>query len=199
MARIHKDDVDRYHDYDMHIPTRTVFIGSYIDGDGDEVGINHQIAQRVVKNLHILDTLSADGDKPINVILNSAGGDVLSGMSIYDQITRCKNHVTIMGTGRIMSIAAWIMQAADHRTMTKSSRMMIHTGRMGLPEDHPEINKKWMSQFIKDEEIFENILLEKIRIKKPNFTTSQVKKLMRFDTILTPEQALDLNLIDEIV
>ncbi|HUM41624.1 MAG TPA: ATP-dependent Clp protease proteolytic subunit [Fervidobacterium sp.] len=199
MARIHKDDIDRYHDYDIHVPTRTVFIGSFVDGDGDEVGINHQIAQRTIKNLHVLDSLSSDGDKPINVVLNSNGGDVLSGMAIYDKITQCKNHVTILGTGRIMSISAWIMQAADHRVMTKNSRMMIHTGRMGLPEDHPEINKKWMSQFIKDESIFENILLEKIRIKKPNFTASQVKKLMRFDTILTPDQALDYNLIDEIV
>ena len=103
----------------------------------------------------------------------------------------------IQGYG--MSIAAWILQAADRRVMTKNSRLMIHTGHYTLGYNHPEINKRLVEQFARDEEIFENILLEKIKIKHPDFTKAKIKSMLRFDTILTPEEALNLGLIDEIV
>lgn len=56
-----------------------------------------------------------------------------------------------------------------------------------------------MKQFEKDDEIFENILLEKIRIKHPTFDRKKMKAMLRFDTILMPEEALELGLIDEII
>lgn len=197
--RINRDDVDRFHDYDLYLPTRTIIIRSENTDEDGESGVDSDMAQRAIKNLHILDSMSPSGDQPIMIIMNSPGGDVLHGMSIYDAVTLCKNHVTITINGYGMSIAAWILQAADHRVMTKHSRLMVHTGYMGLSENHPEINKRWMKQFDIDEDEFENILLEKIKIKKPNFTKKNMKEMLRFDTILTPEQALEFNLIDEIV
>jgi len=197
--RINRDDLDKFHDYDLYLPTRTIVIRSEnTDADG-ESGVDSAMAQRAIKNLHILDSMVPTGDKPITIIMNSPGGDVLHGMSIYDAVAACKNHVTIVVTGYGMSIAAWILQAADHRVMTKHSRLMVHTGYIGLAENHPEINKRWMQQFDKDEDEFENILLERIRIKKPNFSKKHIKEMLKFDTILTPEQALEFNLIDEIV
>lgn len=198
--RINRDDIDKFHDYDLYLPTRTVIIRSQgTDVEGGESGVDADMSQRAIKNLHILDSTAPAGDRPITVIMNSQGGDVQHGMSIYDAISTCKNHVTIIINGYGMSIAAWILQAADHRAMTKHSRLMIHTGYMGLTENHPEINKRWMQQFDKDEEEFEKILLDKIKIKKPSFTRKQMKEMLKFDTILTPEQALEYNLIDEIV
>lgn len=197
--RINRDDVDRFHDYDLYLPTRTIILRSENNGEDGESGVDSDMAQRAIKNLHILDSMSPNGDQPIYIIMNSPGGDGLHGMSMYDAISSCKNHITITITGYGMSIAAWILQAADHRIMAKHSRLMIHTGYVGLSENHPEINKRWMKQFDIDEEEFENILLEKIKIKKPNFTKNKMKEMLRFDTIFTPEQALELNLIDEIL
>lgn len=197
--RINRDDLEKFHDYDLYLPTRTLIMRSENTDENGESGVDSAMAQRAIKNLHILDSMTPTGDKPITIIMNSPGGDILHGMSIYDAVASCKNHVTIVVTGYGMSIAAWILQAADHRVMTKHSRLMIHTGYIALSENHPEINKRWMRQFDKDEEEFENILLNKIKIKKPNFTKKQIKELLKFDTILTPEEALEFNLIDEIL
>jgi len=190
MKRSDKDFVDQFYDHGIYVPTRT------IDIMHEEV--TAELAAKVIKALHVLDHSSQAEGKPITILLNSLGGDQGSGMAIYDAITECKNHVTIKAYGAVMSIAAWILQAADHRVMSKNSRMMLHTGQMGLEMNHPEINKRWMEQHEKDELIFEDIILRKIQVKQPKYTKRQVKELLKFDTILTPEQALDLNLIDEI-
>jgi ATP-dependent Clp protease, protease subunit len=190
MKRSDKDFVDQFYDHGIYVPTRT------IDIMHEEV--TAELAAKVIKALHVLDHSSQAEGKPITILLNSLGGDQGSGMAIYDAIIECKNHVTIKAYGAVMSIAVWILQAADHRVMSKNSRMMLHTGQMGLEMNHPEINKRWMEQHEKDELIFEDIILKKIQVKQPKYTKRQVKELLKFDTILTPEQALDLNLIDEI-
>ena len=190
MKRSDKDFVDQFYDHGIYVPTRT------IDIMHEEV--TAELASKVIKALHVLDHSSATEGKPITILLNSLGGDADAGMAIYDAITECKNHVTIKGYGSINSIAAWIFQAADHRIMSKTSRMMLHIGEMGFAMNHPETNKRWMKRYEKDEEIYENILLTKIQVKKPKYTKKQVKEMLKFDTILTPEEALDLNLIDEI-
>lgn len=187
MKRSDKDFVDQFLAYGIYIPTRTIELMTEIDGEA---------ATRTIKNLHILSSISQE--KEITILLNSIGGTQDDGLAIFDAIRECQCPVTIKGSGSIMSTAAWIMQAADIRIMTKNSRMMLHTGQLDLGEGHPEYYKRWVIQFQKDEEIFEDILLEKIRVKKPKFTKKQVKEMLKFDTILTPEEALNYNLIDEV-
>ncbi len=200
MARINKDSLDRFFDYGINVDTRTIYASSIeSDLDGNESGVDSLMCEKLIKGLHVLDKSAPAGDNAITIILNSPGGDSLYGMSCYDAIKLCKNHVTVMIQGYGMSIAAWILQAADRRVMTKNSRLMIHTGHYTLGYNHPEINKRLVEQFARDEEIFENILLEKIKIKHPDFTKAKIKSMLRFDTILTPEEALNLGLIDEIV
>ena len=184
----------------MYIPTRTIYIGSAEHSISEgESGVDGKLAERAIKALHILDLSAPTGDQPISIILNNPGGDTIHGMSIYDSIRMCKNHITVRVQGYGMSIAAWILQAADHRVMTKHSRLMLHAGTYSLPDNHPETNRRWSDYMIKDEEIFETIILEKIRVKHPEYTKKQVKSLLRFDTILMPEAALELGLVDEIV
>ncbi len=190
LKRSDKDLVDQFYDHGLYVPTRTI--------DLLEEEINEHSSTKVIKALHVLDHTSQDRDKPITILINSLGGDQSAGMAIYDAITECKNHVTIKGYGSVMSIAAWIMQAGDHRMMSKNSRMMLHTGQIAFDTDHPENNKRWMKRHDKDERIMEEILLQKIQVKKPKFTKKMVKDLLKFDTILTPEEAIDLNLIDEV-
>ena len=102
--------------------------------------------------------------------------------------------------GHAMSMAALILQAGDSRIMTKNSRIMIHAGSITLPADsHPEMAKRWIDHWAKEGIVFENIILEKIKQKHPKITLKYVRELMKFDRILTSEEALDYNLIDEII
>jgi len=60
MARIIKDDVDRFHDYSIHVPSRTIFMGTenLSEHDFEESGVDTSMAERQIKNLHLLDSIS---------------------------------------------------------------------------------------------------------------------------------------------
>jgi ATP-dependent Clp endopeptidase proteolytic subunit ClpP len=199
MARINKESIDRFYDYDIHVETRTIYMGS-VDNDPEhgESGTDSNMAERVIKGLHILDSSAPSGDKPITVLMNNPGGDVYHGAAIYDAIKACKNHVTIVVYGHAMSMGSIILQAADHRVMQPNSRMMVHYGTWGYT-DHPKIFQKWADESKKFMEWMDSVYMEKIKQKKPNYTRNQLKELCNFDTILTPEEAFELGLIDEIL
>lgn len=190
MARIIKDDIDKFFQYGIDLSTKTLHMDEYVDSE---------LSKSVIKGLHVLDRVKPE--LPITIHMENYGGEEYSGMAIYDYITsgKLKSEVVIEVYGACMSMAAWILQAADTRVMASHARLMVHVGYMGLEENHPEINKRWMKQYEKDEKMFEDILLAKIKEKKPEFTRAKVKKLLLFDTIFTPEEALEHGLIDEIL
>tara|TARA_R100000951_G_scaffold115132_2_gene122231 strand:+ start:16299 stop:17000 length:702 start_codon:yes stop_codon:yes gene_type:complete len=221
-----KDDVDQFMDNDIYLPTRTVYIGSATtDEYGDEGGVDFVMAERVSKTLHILDTYDADarkGEKPINIIMNNPGGDVIHGMGIYDTISNCKNHVTIKVVGHAMSMGSIILQAADKRTMTKNSLIMIHYGYGGF-NAHSKISYQWSKWEKEYDKWMEDMFMEKmkgIKIKLHEYlhlidkdhkcpagnaknklveiTEERLEAMLNFDTIINAEMALKLNLIDEI-
>ena len=192
MAKIVKDDVDRFFDYDVSISTRTIFMGS-VDFDGEN-GVNERMVERVTKALHIMD--QSEGN--ITIFMNNPGGDYYSGFAIYDAIRERKNHVTIKVYGYAMSMGALILQAADDRVLSPNSRVMIHYGYSNLNYDHAITNEKWADQYKKDNVIMEDILLARIKEKHPRFTRKKVKELLKFDTILSPREAIDLGLADRI-
>lgn len=199
MARINKESIDRFYDYDIHVESRTIYMGS-VDNDPEhgESGTDSNMAERVIKGLHILDSAAPAGDRPITILMNNPGGDVYHGIAIYDAVKACKNHITIIVHGHAMSMGSIILQAADHRVMQPNSRMMVHYGTWGH-EDHTRNFQKWAEESQRFMDWMESVYLEKIKQKKPNFTKKQLKELCDFDTILTPEEALELGLADEIL
>lgn len=197
MPRIKRDDIDRFFAYNIDPCTKTLYLGSALTfDDGSEGGVDHELAELVIKGLHVLDL--SRHDDPIKIIMNNPGGDEYHGLAIYDAIKDCQSEVHIKIYGQCMSMGAWVMQAADRRIMSPNSRLMIHVGYMGLDVNHPEINKAWMKQYERDEIVFEDLLLDRIREKHPNYSREQVKKLIMFDAILMPQEAVDLGLADEV-
>lgn len=195
MAKIHRDDTEIFHDYDLHIPSRTIFLGSTGVTDGEEDGVNYLMAERAIKNLHLLDNSS---ENPINIIINSLGGDFIHGQAIYDAVRSCKNRVVIRASGYCMSAASFIMQAGDERLMHENSTMMIHYGSTAFGGDAKNVHK-WVDWSRKGAEWMEKIYLEKIRSAQPEFTKDKLKKMLSHDCILGAEEALNLGLVDGII
>jgi ATP-dependent Clp protease protease subunit len=105
-----------------NLKKRTLYISGEIDSN---------LAHGVIVALESLDV--EDGE--IRIVLNSEGGDELSGYAIYDAITMCKNKVVIDGYGNVLSIAAAIMQAGDIRRMAPNAALLIHNGSTGLSDE----------------------------------------------------------------
>ncbi len=96
---------------------RTIFVSE---------GINSTVAKRVINQL-----LSLEYDKPntpINLYLNSPGGEVNSGFAIYDTIRFLSSDVRIINTGLCASIGTIINIAAkkQHRFTMPNCKFLIH-------------------------------------------------------------------------
>ncbi len=98
------------------LENRTIFISE---------GINPSVAKRVVSQLLTMDTLGHD---PINLFVNSPGGEVNSGFAIYDTIRFIASPVRIINTGLCASIATIINCAAtkENRFTMANCKFLIH-------------------------------------------------------------------------
>ncbi len=195
MAKINRDDVDKFHDYSIYIPKRIIYISSEdYEITGAESGTDGLMAERAIKNLAILEAINSE---PITIIMNNIGGDEYHGLAIYDSIKACKSHVTIIVRGHAMSMGSIILQAADERIMSPNSKMMVHYGTWSF-DGHAKTGQKWAKEFDNLDTWMEQMYLDKIKQKKPDFTLKQIKKMLDHDTFLTAEQAIALGLADKV-
>jgi ATP-dependent Clp protease protease subunit len=196
MPRYNRDDIDKFHDYGIFIPQRIIYMGSEgSDNSENENGVDYLMAERAIKNLHILDTQS---DQPITVIMNNPGGDTYHGMAIYDAIKGCRSHVTVKVFGHAMSMGSIILQAADERLIAPNAKFMMHYGYLAL-DGHAKNAEKWIEDSKRDDKWMEKMYLEKIQEKQPHFTIARLKRMLEFDTILTAEQTVALGLADQVL
>src|SRR4051812_6827523 len=102
--------------------------------------INMPLAERVSAQLL---ALASENDRPIVVLVNSPGGHVESGDTIYDVLRYIEPPVTILGTGWVASAGALIFCAAprERRLTLPNTRFLLHqpSGGAGGPASDIEI------------------------------------------------------------
>lgn len=189
-----RDDIDRFHDYGIYMPNRTLYMGSEIVGEDEESGTDALMAERMVKNLHILDK---EGEQ-IVIIMNNLGGDVMHGLAIYDAIKACKSKVIIKAFGNAMSMGSVILQAADERIMAPNAVQMVHIGYFAT-SGHAKTTYRQTDEAKRLDKLVETIYLEKIREKHPDFTPQRLKGMLDHDTFLTAKQSIELGLADKVL
>lgn len=195
MSKNNKDFIEIFQDYSVHIPTRTVYLGSYPDGDDNESGIEYRLAENFIKNMHILESINKN---PIYVIMNNFGGETDHGMAIYDTIKYAKSHVTVEGRGNVMSMATYILQAADERLLSPNSLFMIHEGTGGINETHSRNVLVWAKFYAQWGDKIDNILYEKMKEKNLSLSKKKFKDFMAFDKPMFAEDVIKLGLADRI-
>ena len=86
-------EIEFFFDYGIDVKTKTLYMGSEGYGaDDGETGTDFAMAEKVIKGLHVLDSMTQQG---ITIIMNNLGGDFYHGLAIYDAIKACKNQVKI--------------------------------------------------------------------------------------------------------
>ena len=124
--------VDYAHEYDIDIEKRDIFLFgredyAHWESDLGEPGVEWTMANRFIKNIRILQSISSD---PILIHMKTCGGDWIEGMAIYQAIKSCPTHVTILNYTHARSMSSLILQAADWRAMLPYSEFMYHDGTM---------------------------------------------------------------------
>lgn len=183
-----------FHDSGLSLMTRTIYMGSESDGHEGETGTDAKMAERFIKNLHVLEFLS---DDPVIVIANNCGGDIYHGLAIYDAIKQSSCDVTIKVRGYAMSMGSIILQSADTRIMSRTSTQLIHDGEMGI-QAHSRTFIKWGEETKRINNWCAEMYLTRIREKHPSFSMKKLLDMLDHDTFLTAEQSIELGLADEI-
>lgn len=186
MAKINKIDLDYFFSNDLHLPSRTLYVGGYVSDD---------MTAGVVKSLKILDEAAKE---PIHIIMNSPGGDLTESLAIYDFIKNCRNYVTITVYGTCASGATLILQAADERILSENSSFLVHYGSDGFRGSHVDFIKN-AKESARLRRLMEELYLDKIRQKQPNFKTRQIREMLKSDAYYSAHEVLDLGLADKVL
>lgn len=101
-------------------------------------GIDQKLAERVTARMLALQYAS---NEPITIFINSQGGHVESGDTIYDMIKFVKPEVRIVGTGWVASAGALIYSAArrENRFSLPNTRFLLHQPSGGTGGSASEI------------------------------------------------------------
>lgn len=131
----------------------------------------------------------------IEVYINSIGGYVDEGVSIYNLLKRQSVPVTAYIDGMACSIASVVAMAADKIVMPSNTTMMIHHaigGCYGNAKEHREFATK----LDKISEASTNSYLVHAGDK---LTRETLEPLLNAETFLTAQEAFDIGLCDEIL
>lgn len=138
---------------------------------------------------------SENPTKDIYMYINSPGGVVTSGMAIYDTMQYIRPNVATVCMGQAASMGSLLLTAgaAGKRYSLPHARIMTHQPSGGFQGQATDIE-------IHAKEII-NLRgrLNKIYEKHSGRTIKQIEKIMERDTFMSPEEAMDMGLIDEVV
>ena len=155
--------------------------------------IDDTVASSIVAQLLFLE--AEDPDKDIYLYINSPGGVVTSGFSIYETMNYIKPDVSTICIGQAASMGAFLLScgAKGKRYALPNSRIMIHQplgGAQGQATDI-EIQAK---EILRMKEILNNILSQ-----NSGKDLAQVEKDTDRDFFMSAEDAVQYGLIDQVL
>lgn len=189
--RYNRDHIEIYHDYNLHLPTRTIDLRS------EENSVNIDMASQAIKNLNILAHLSKD---PITILINTEGGDEYQGMAIYDAITTLQDiHVTAVVYGAAQSMGCIVLQAADHRVLMPSAAIMYHTGTTFIPDLEPdEMLHTAIFTHKYGLERCDRVIYNRLLEKDPKLSWKKFRQDCKSSRYMFADEAVALGLADEV-
>lgn len=157
--------------------------------------INSNLAMQVMMILLKLEQI--DSNAPINLYIDSPGGDVRAGLTIIDTIKSIKPKVNTFCYSMAASMGAVILACGDERYAFKHSTIMIHQPLSPMEGIYKQTDLSERAHSL--EEMRDN--LEQILCESTKGKTSikEMHDACDKDNYLKPEDALKMGLIDHII
>lgn len=130
-------------------------------------------------------------DKPLEVIINSGGGDVFTGSEIYSMLKSHKGHVTVKIVGVCASAASMVAMAGDTVEMSPTGLLMIHNA-MGWTFGNTQEHEKQIKSL---EEANDSIA--KAYQDKTGLPLSKIRDLMKEETWFSCDKAIKYGFVDK--
>ncbi len=173
----------RYDIFSRMLKERIIFVSGPVHDD---------MATSIVAQLLFLESESPK--KEISMYINTPGGTVTSGLSIYDTMQYIRCPVSTVCIGQAASMGSLLLAAGekDMRFSLPNSRIMVHQPSAGFQGQASDIA-------IHAKEILElKDRLNEIYVKHCGQDLEKVETALDRDYFMTPEQAKDWGLIDKI-
>ena len=166
--------------------------------------VEDHMANLIVAQMLFLESQNADKD--ISLYINSPGGSVTAGMSIYDTMQYIKPDVRTIVMGQACSMGSFLAQAgtAGKRVVLPESRTMIHrvssgtrgtSGSVHVQELEFEDAKRHLEE---SKKINERLTELYVKHNTAGKTYEEMFETMKFDTFLTAQQAVEWGLADKV-
>ena len=154
--------------------------------------VEDHMANLVVAQMLFLE--SENPDKDINFYINSPGGSVTAGMSIYDTMQFIKPDISTLCVGQAASMGAFLLAAGTKgkRFALPNSRMMLHQPSGGSRGVAADIEIQAQEILLMREQL--NNLIAEHTGKSPDVVAKDTDR----DFWMSPASALEYGLIDKI-
>lgn len=155
--------------------------------------VNDAMSTLVVAQLLFLE--SENPKKEISMYINSPGGAVTSGLSIYDTMQYISPPVSTLAVGQAASMGSLLLTAGGKglRFALPNSRIMLHQPSGGFQGQASDIS-------IHAKEILKvNQRLNAIFAKHTGQTEKRVAQALDRDNFMSPDEALKWGIIDQVV
>lgn len=172
----------------------------FLNGPVDDHSANLIVAQ-------LLHLESQDSEKDIHFYINSPGGLVTAGLSIYDVMQFVKPDVATYVMGQAASMGSFLAQAGTpgKRFVLPESRTMIHRVSSGTPGTRGSVHVQELQfedakrTFEESQRINKRLTELYVRHNSAAKTYEEMFEAMKFDTFLGAAEAVEWGLADKVV
>jgi len=155
--------------------------------------VNDAVASSIVAQLLFLE--AQDPDKDIYFYINSPGGVITSGLSIYDTMNYIKPDIVTICIGQAASMGAFLLSSGtkEKRFALPNARIMIHQPSGGAQGQSTDIQIQAQEiQRLKD-------TLNSILAKQTGKKAKTIEKDTERDNFMSAKEAVDYGLVDKVL
>ncbi len=171
--------------YSRLLRERIIFLGSEIEDD---------VANSIVAQLLFLE--AEDPEKDIRLYINSPGGDISAGFSIYDTMMLIRSPVMTICLGQAASFAAFLLAAGTKgkRSILPHARVLIHQPLAGIRRAQATDIDIFAKDVIKTKH-----QLNELMAMHTGQPVKQIEKDTDRDYIMTAQEAKEYGIVDNVV
>ena len=155
--------------------------------------INDNVASLATAQMLFLE--SENPKKEIYLYINSPGGLVTAGLGVYDTMQYIKPPVSTLCIGQAASMGSFLLAAGEKgkRFSLPNSRIMVHQPSAGFQGQATDI------EIHANEVLALKKRLKEIYSKHTKKSVEDIKKALERDNFMTPDNAKEFGLIDQVV
>ncbi len=139
--------------------------------------------------------LNMESKNPITVLINSSGGEINSGLMMYDAIVGSRAPVRMVCRGKAYSMGAVLFACANERLMLPNSELMLHQPLLGGRVSGNASSIKSIS----DSLLETKEKLNKLIALHTGRTVEEIDQATCFDHYFSPYEAVEFRLCDRVI